>query len=111
MKRLFIAAIALTASTLSYAQSTTQPAKTTPVAVESGKAAPATVNQDECTPVKIEELPAPVRKELGTTQYKNWTPTVAYWVKDGKSSFYEITLANGDESKKVKYNAEGSKLD
>jgi len=136
MKRLFIAAVAFSATTFTYAQTAIKSSETpatpnpveTPAPVTSETAAPAPAaeieeaaaidtaapaieNADDRKPVKISDLPAAVQKELGTKQYEGWAPTTAYWVTGDKPAHYEITFAKGDESKTVKYNAEGSKLD
>ena len=129
MKRLIIAAVAFSATTLTFAQTETKAPETsapveTPAAVKAETAAPAPIEaapvavadeaatKDEVrTQVKIADLPLAVQRELGTVQYENWSPSVAYWVTGVKVEHYEITLVKGDESKAVKYNAEGTKLD
>jgi hypothetical protein len=102
MKRLFIAAIALTASTVTFASanslSVTPPDSTIT----------ATLTEDK-TPVKIDELPVAVKNAL-KTDFAGWNPVVAYWVKSEKSSFYEIELQKGDEKKIVNLTAEGARV-
>lgn len=110
MKRLFFAAVLFSASTVTFAQSSE--VATPAEAVETTIAAPAeTVAADDRKEVKIADLPAAVQKELGTAQYKGWTPSSAWWISEGKTEYYKITLVMGNETKDVKYNAEGSKLD
>ena len=110
MKRLFFSAILVSASTVTFAQSSTATPAETKQATEVLAVDPVKTD-DERKEVKTEELPAAVRTELSTVQYKGWTASNAWWVREGKTEFYEITMVMGNESKKVKYNAEGSKLD
>jgi|GEM_PF-3225767 len=137
MKRIIIAAVAFSATTLTYAQSTINASEAPAAPVETAapvkvnESAPATeaepieavaidsaANQqaaptaEDRKPVKISDLPAPVTKALGNTEYNGWTPSTAYWVTEKTGNpYYEINLLRGDEKKIVYYNAEGSKLE
>jgi hypothetical protein len=140
MKRLFITAVAIAASTAAFSQAQTSAAPETPAtpatpavpvinaaietpadeiesdtiqvaAVNDTVAASAVAHDETRRQIKIDELPAAVRSDLNTPQYKGWTPSVAYQVSADKKDWYEITVVKGDESKVVKYNSEGSKLD
>ena len=53
------------------------------------------------TPVKIEELPAPVKTELPTDVFKTWVPTTAFDVKSGNTEYYEVDVKKGSEEKAV----------
>ena len=61
------------------------------------------------TPVKLEELPEPVKATLASDAYKAWTPTAAYWVKEesGKE-YYQINVTKEEEKGSVKINADGT---
>lgn len=61
------------------------------------------------TPVKLEELPEPVKATLASEVYKDWTPTTAFWVKEesGKE-YYQINVTKGEEKGSVKINANGT---
>lgn len=100
MKRLFIAAITVTLTTVTFASSaTTTPGTSVTI-----------VRVDEKTPVKLEDLPEAVKKALKGPEFEGWMPVLAYWVKLEKSSFYEIELRKGDEKKIVNLTAEGTRV-
>jgi hypothetical protein len=101
MKRLFIAAIAVTVTTVTFASS----ALTT-----SGTAVTIVEDERDKTPVKLEELPAPVKKTLASSDYDGWKPVAAYWVKTEKTSFYEIELTKGEDKKTVNLTPEGTRI-
>lgn len=61
---------------------------------------------NERTPVKVEELPDPVKNILGSDAYKEWTPSEAFLVK-GEHEYYEITIKKEAEVKILKLNKEG----
>jgi hypothetical protein len=101
MKRLFIAAIAVTITTTTFASI---------AATTSGTSVTTVREEREKTPVKLEELPAPVQKSLQSPDFDGWKPVTAYWVKTEKSSFYEIELTRGEEKKTVNLTAEGARV-
>ena len=104
MKRVIIAAIALTATTLTYAQAETTPAANQPAAV-------AATDVDERTPVKLEDLPDPVKKTLAGADYAAWKPVAAYWIKGEKTPYYEIEATKGTEKAVIRLNEKGAKVD
>lgn len=101
MKKLIIAAIAITTSVFANAQAETtqaQPAKE----IAANNEAPDRVK------IKLEELPAAVRKVLTDSAYQGWTAKTAYIVKDAKP-YYEVELANTTgELRTVKFNDDGT---
>jgi hypothetical protein len=101
MKRLFIAAIAVTVTTFTFAQ-TTDTTSATAVAVVR--------EENDKTPVKLEDLPAAVKKTLAGSDYDGWKPVTAYWVKSEKTSYYEIEVTKGDEKKTVNLTPEGTRI-
>lgn len=70
----------------------------------------AKIQEDEKTPVKMEDLPAAVRKSLQQAEYEGWIPYMAYWIREGKSSYYEIELAKDKDRKVVKLNDKGGRI-
>ncbi len=103
MKKLIIAAIAF--SSVSYASAQATETKTTAEA----QTTVAADEQDKRTPVKLEELPAAVKKTLSSDSYAGWTASSAVWV-DGKMPHYEITLMRGEEKNTVKLSKEGQPI-
>jgi len=50
------------------------------------------------TPVKIEELPDPVKTTLSSDKYKEWAPTAAFLVTAAdKTEWYQIDVKKGEE--------------
>ena len=59
------------------------------------------------TPVKLDELPAPVKTELQTDVFKTWVPTTAFDVKSGNTEYFEVDVKKGSEEKAVKFDKDG----
>lgn len=101
MKRIIIAAIAVTATSVTFAQSTAAATQGTSVTI---------VNEErEKTPVKLEDLPDAVKKALKGPEFDGWKPVTAYWVKSDKASYYEIEVAKGEDKKTVNLAADGTR--
>lgn len=61
------------------------------------------------TPVKLEELPEPVKTTLASDAYKAWTPTEAFWVKEESGAeYYQINVVKDEEKGSVKLKADGT---
>lgn len=103
MKKLIIAAIAITTTVFANAQAdvnATQP-KTQEVA---------TTNPDRVK-IKLEDLPAAVKKSLTEDAFQGWTAKTAYIVKTAKAEkpYYEVELVNAkSEANVVKFNEDGT---
>lgn len=103
MKKLIIAAIAITTTVFANAQAdvnATQP-KTEEVA---------TTNPDRVK-IKLEDLPAAVKKSLTEDAFQGWTAKTAYIVKTEKAEkpYYEVELVNAkSEANVVKFNEDGT---
>jgi hypothetical protein len=66
--------------------------------------------QQDMQPVAASELPAAIRTSLEGQDYSGWTVANSYKKeKDGKT-MYVVELKNGAETKKVKFDAEGNKM-
>ncbi|WP_426326508.1 hypothetical protein [Pedobacter sp. R-06] len=59
------------------------------------------------TPVKLEELPAPVTTALKSDAYKGWTATEAFSVKEGTKEYYLINVKKETETGSVKIDKDG----
>jgi hypothetical protein len=59
------------------------------------------------TPVKLEELPAPVTTALKSDAYKGWTATEAWSVKEGTKEYYLINVKKEAETGSVKIDKDG----
>ena len=103
MKRMIIAAIAVTATSVTFAQSTA-------AATSQGTSVTIVNEEREKTPVKLEDLPDAVKKALKGPEFDGWKPVTAYWVKTDKSSYYEIDVTKGEEKKTVNLAADGTRV-
>jgi hypothetical protein len=98
MKKPFLIALATVASlTFVNAQTATPSAEKT------------TVQQEEKVKIKSDELPESVKTSLNGDQYKGWQIDAAYQYKT--SGNFEVMLKNGTESKTVKFDKDGNKID
>ncbi|MGV3611784.1 MAG: hypothetical protein ACO1N0_12590 [Fluviicola sp.] len=106
MKKLFIAALALTTTVFANAQA--------PAQTENNKAQAeqniAAVDAADRVKIKLEELPEPVRNVLKDSAFQGWTAKTAYIVDSKKDSpYYEVDLANTTgELKTVKFKGDGT---
>ena len=101
MKKLVFAMLAMGASVVAVqAQESPAPASSTAAAV-----AP----QDGKEKIKAEDLPEAVKKSLEAQEYKGWLINTAYHVKSTDS--YEVELKNGAETKTLKFDKEGKKVE
>jgi len=65
--------------------------------------------QDEKVKIKPEELPEAVKKALEMQDYRGWLIEAAY--KDTAKETFEVHLKNGAETKIVKFNKDGKKVE
>ncbi len=101
MKKFIIAAIAITTTVFANAQAETEINKAQATEI-------ADANNPDRVKIKLEELPAPVRKVLTDSAYMEWTAKQAYIVKAEKP-YYEVELANKTgELRTVKFNEDGT---
>ncbi|HVW97124.1 MAG TPA: hypothetical protein VHA56_14230 [Mucilaginibacter sp.] len=59
------------------------------------------------TPVKLEELPDPIKTVLQTDVFKTWIPSDAYSVTDGTNQYFEVDVKKGTETKELKFDKDG----
>ena len=72
-------------------------------------ATPAAVQAVEKVKIKPEQLPEAVKTTLKGDDYKGWTAYTAY--HDTVKNMYEVELRKGSETKSVKFDADGKKVD
>jgi len=105
MKKLIIAAIAITSTVFANAQANANVNATQPKTEEV-----ATTNADRVK-IKLEDLPAAVKKSLTEDAFQGWTAKTAYIVKTAKAEkpYYEVELVNAkSEANVVKFNEDGT---
>ena len=60
------------------------------------------------TPVKLEELPDPVKATLQSDKYKEWVATTAFLVTAAdKSEWYQVDVKKGEETASLKIGKDG----
>ncbi len=100
MKKLIIAAIAITTTVFANAQTET--------AAPKAKTETANATNPDRVKIKLEELPAAVRKALTEDAFQGWTAKQAYIVKAEKP-YYEVELTNTkSELNVVKFKDDGT---
>jgi hypothetical protein len=65
--------------------------------------------QEEKVKIKTAELPETIKATLSGEDYKGWTADTAYQFKT--SGQYEVTLKKGTETKTIKFDKDGNKID
>lgn len=101
MKKFIIAAIAITTTVFANAQAD--------VNATQAKTEVKTTNPDRVK-IKLEDLPAAVRKSLTEDAFQGWTAKNAYVVKNKTDKpYYEVELVNTkSELNVVKFNEDGT---
>lgn len=100
MKKFIIAAIAITTTVFANAQAD--------VNATQAKTEEVTTANPDRVQIKLEELPAAVRKVLTEDAFQGWTAKTAYIVKAEKP-YYEVELVNAkSEANVVKFNEDGT---
>ena len=102
MKKAIFAAIAI-ASFTGYTNAQTETKTETAIATTTSPA------DDERTPIKLEDLPAAVKKSLASEAFAGWTATSAFSVS-GTNPHYEINLMKGEEKMVTRLDKEGNTI-
>jgi hypothetical protein len=77
-----------------------------PVVVDPVKGA--TANKTE---MKLDELPAGVRKTLEGASFTGWKPEAAYAIRQDNNTVYIVSFTRGEEHESLKLNEEGGKIE
>lgn len=100
MKRLIIGTIAMALVSVSGLNAKIKPAQ----------AVDLTVSKFDKTPVKPEDLPAPIKTVLASDAYKGWEVTTAFHVTEDGGEHYEVNLTKGPDRQTVKFDKDGKVL-
>lgn len=116
MKKLMIAAVAFSFAGFASAQTETKAVAETTTSLQANiddvtpsDTIKASEIQDKRTAVKLEDLPAEVKKTLASDTYAGWKATSAVWI-DSKVPHYEIQLAKGSEKNVAKIGKDGKPI-
>jgi hypothetical protein len=101
MKKMILAAAALAIAGVTTVKANNVTQKQQPIAITSIQ------DTSKKTPVKLEELPAPVKTTLQTDPVKQWTPTAASLVKTGTAEYYEISVKKGTDERFIRLDKDG----
>jgi len=105
MKKLIVSALALTMISFASVQ-----ASTTAESRRTETAAFATFKQDKVA-VKPENLPEGIKKTIKGEEFSGWKVTKAFLVtEEDKSQYYELQVAKGSESARVKLDKDGNNV-
>lgn len=102
MKKLMFAMLAVCASFIA------ANAQEAPATDQQQPSTSAVAPQDDKVKIKSDELPETVKKSLEAQEYKGWLINAAYHNKAADT--YEVELKNGAETKTVKFNKDGKKI-
>ena len=110
-KLLFAFSIMLATASFVYAQDTTstQRSKDRQRTDRSSDQQPSSEwNMTDKDMISAAELPQNIRQQLQGTDYSGWSIQNAYRKQKNNQTFYAVELSNGNETKKVKFDAQGN---
>jgi hypothetical protein len=105
MKKLIVSALALTLISFASVEASTT--------AETRKTETATLaaSTQEKVAVKPEDLPEGIKKTIKGEEFSGWKVTKAFLVtEEDKSQYYELQVAKGDESARVKLDKDGNNV-
>lgn len=68
-------------------------------------------DQDQGEEISIAQLPAAVSEKLQSQDYVGWTVEKAKRKQKDGETIYAVELRQGNETKKVKFDAQGNEMD
>lgn len=68
-------------------------------------------SEDDREEISVAELPATITSQLQSTDYAGWSVEEAHKKEKDGETFYSVKLKQGNETKKVKFDAQGNKVD
>ncbi|WAC13755.1 hypothetical protein [Dyadobacter pollutisoli] len=113
MKTLVVSALALTLISFASVQAqTTEPAtQATQHEVHKEAATTQKTGKEEKVVVKPEDLPAGIKKTIQGEQFSGWKVEKAFLVTEtDKTQYYELQVAKGKESARVKLDKDGNNV-
>jgi Flp pilus assembly protein CpaB len=113
MKKLIVSALALTLISFASVQAqTTEPAtQATQQEVHKDAATTQKTDKEEKVAVKVEDLPAGIKKTIQGEEFTGWTVKKAFLVTEtDKTQYYELLVAKGSESARVKLDKNGNNV-
>lgn len=108
MKKLIVSAVALTLISFASVQATAQTAQTETTQETTTKTT--TTAKEDKVAVKPEDLPEGIKKTIKGDEFSGWTVKKAFLVTEGAKSHYELQVAKGSESARVKLDKDGNNV-
>ena len=103
MKKLIVSAMAFTLISFASVQASS------PLVSDSKTAVSMTVKEDK-VPVKPEDLPEGIKKTIKSDEFTGWIVKKAFLVKESDKQYYELQVAKGSESARVKLDKDGNNV-
>lgn len=104
MKKLIVSAMAFTLISFASVQASAP-------LMNDGKTAVSVTVKEEKVPVKPENLPEGIKKTIKSDEFTGWTVKKAFLVtEENNKQYYELQVAKGSESARVKLDKEGNNV-
>lgn len=113
MKKLVVSALALTLISFAsvQAQTANQTTADHPAHKEATKQKAASTDKQDKVAVKPEDLPDGIKNTIKSDQFSGWTVKKAFLVTEpDKGQYYELQVANGGQSARVKLDKDGNNV-
>ena len=108
MKKLIVSALALTLILFAFVQAQTANQTTEKHAEHQQAQKAASADKEDKVAVKPEDLPEGIKKTIKSEEFSGWTVKKAFLVTESdKTQYYELQVANGKESARVKLDKDG----
>ena len=111
MKKLIVSAFAMALISFASVQAnaqTTEAAQTETKQETTTKTT--TTSKEDKVAVKPENLPDGIKKTIKGEDFSGWTVKKAFLVKEGETEYYELQVAKGSESARVKLDKNGNNV-
>ncbi|MCE7065952.1 hypothetical protein [Dyadobacter sp. CY326] len=111
MRKLIVSAVAMTLISFASVQAnaqTTEAAQTETKQETTTKTT--TTSKEEKVAVKPEDLPEGIKKTIKGEEFSGWTVKKAFLITEGSNEYYELQVAKGSESARVKLDKDGKNV-
>ncbi|ACT91572.1 hypothetical protein [Dyadobacter fermentans] len=110
MKKLVVSALALTLISFASVQAQTANQNTADQSADK-QATTQKAAKEEKVAVKTEDLPEGIKKTIKSDEFSGWTVKKAFLVTEpDKAQYYELQVANGSQSARVKLDKDGKNV-
>lgn len=112
MKKLIVSALAMTLISFASVQATAQTTESAQTETKQETTTKTTTtSKEDKVAVKPEDLPEGIKKTIKGEEFSGWTVKKAFLVKEGaKTPYYELQVAKGSESARVRLDKDGNNV-